>query len=47
VHPDWKRLALLIGNIVFVLYISSILVENRRVRLAAADVGGARSSGPG
>ena len=35
-HPGWKPLALVIGNLIVVLYVTSILVENRRERLAAA-----------
>ncbi len=31
-HPEWKRVALLIGNVILVLYIGSILLENRRER---------------
>ena len=32
-HPGWKRVALLIGNIILLFYIASILLENRRERL--------------
>lgn len=32
-HPEWKRLALLIGNLLLVFYLTSILLENRRERM--------------
>ena len=34
-HPGWKPLALLIGNLIVVFYVTSILVENRRARLGS------------
>ena len=34
-HAGWTRLALLIGNVILVLYVASILLENRRERLQA------------
>lgn len=35
-HPNWANALLLIGNLLVVLYILSILAENRRLRAAAA-----------
>ena len=35
-HAGWLRLALLIGNVILVLYVASILAENRRERLEQA-----------
>jgi uncharacterized membrane protein (DUF2068 family) len=31
-HPHWTRLAVLVGNILVVLYVLRILIETRRVR---------------
>jgi uncharacterized membrane protein (DUF2068 family) len=44
-HPDWKVLALLAVNLIVVFYVASILVENRRARLAAAAEYESRPSG--
>ncbi len=41
-HPEWKMLALLVGNVMLVAYVTSILVENRRERMRR----GAPSSEP-
>ena len=38
-HPEWKRLALLIGNLILVFYVASILLENRRERLRQKTMG--------
>jgi uncharacterized membrane protein (DUF2068 family) len=38
-HPEWKRLGLLIGNVVLLLYVGSILLENRRERLREKAAG--------
>ena len=35
-HPSWKPLALLIVNLIVVFYVTLILVDNRRERLARA-----------
>jgi uncharacterized membrane protein (DUF2068 family) len=38
-HPHWIRLAILIGNILVVLYILRILIENRRERNCGGECG--------
>ena len=46
-HPDWIRFAVLNANLFVVLYIVSILVENRRERLEEAAARHAAKSGEG
>jgi uncharacterized membrane protein (DUF2068 family) len=39
-HPHWIRVAVLLGNILVVLYILRILIENRRGRSEIAKCAG-------
>lgn len=44
-HPHWIRVALLMGNILVVLYILRILIENRRGRCEIAECAGQGGDG--
>jgi uncharacterized membrane protein (DUF2068 family) len=45
-HPHWTRLAVLLGNIVVVLYILKVLLDNRRERCCPALNTDAESTKP-
>jgi uncharacterized membrane protein (DUF2068 family) len=45
-HPHWTRLAVLLGNVIVVLYILRILIENRRERCCIREAAKAAAEQP-